>query len=113
MGSGDLMAVSGVTTIVAQVTYPVVVNGYLCFSAEDVKAARKYVNPRSADERSEAAEASSATTATSSTTSAAAAREADEARPERVASTYTENATRDSKWPRKDEERGQYIDIVV
>ena len=41
------MSVSAVSSVTAtQTSYPILVNGFLCFSAADVAAARDFTNPR-------------------------------------------------------------------
>ncbi len=98
------MSVSGVSTILTQSQYPLVINGYLCFSAEDVKAARKLVNPRAAEEPAQTAAA---------TDDAAAVRQIRQRQEETVTPIQGDDQARDFRWPRKEEERGQIIDILV
>lgn len=44
------MATSAVSSVSSTETkYPVLINGYLCYSAAEVRAARQSINPRSLD----------------------------------------------------------------
>lgn len=44
------MAASGISATAATETkYPTIINGYLCYSAAEARAARQMINPRSVD----------------------------------------------------------------
>lgn len=104
------MAVSGVSAATTTETnFPVVINGYVCFSAADVKAARTSVDPQQAEKAEEAARAEKA-----------AAAKASEARHTREttsdtqpSTTQTADTTRDVNRPLDSGIRGTLINILA
>lgn len=112
------MAASGISaTTSTETKYPTIINGYLCYSAAEVRAARQMINPRSVDKttglptRNDAATtAASASAANSASASRAAI--AERASPYADAlNTYTaQGATsRDDQTAR----RGSLLDILA
>lgn len=112
------MAASGISaTTSTETKYPTIINGYLCYSAAEVRAARQMINPRSIDKttglptRNDAAATAASANAANS---AAASRTATTTRANPYAdalNTYTaQGATsRDGQTAR----RGSLLDILA
>lgn len=93
------MAVSAVSaTTATETNYPVLINGYLCYSAAEVRAARESINPRSLNDVTGAA--SSARATRSSSTS-----------PSPALTTY--NALGSQSEEESSRRRGQAVDILA
>jgi len=100
---GKALSVSAVAAgVAAQTSYPVVINGYVCFSAADVEAARKFTNPRSADEAEGTSSVSSKNKAGPSGQSSRA-----------VLGLNADEETRDVNRPFETGTRGTVINILV
>ncbi len=112
------MAASGISATASTDTkYPMMINGYLCYSAAEVRAARQMINPRSIDKTTGLPKREDAATTAASAeaaNTAAASRAATTARANPYANalnTYTaQGATsRDDQTAR----RGSLLDILA
>lgn len=91
------MAASAITATETQ--YPVLINGFLCYSAAEVRAARQLVNPRTVDETT----ANSRESATTSTTASFV----------ETLRTYTAQGTRQDEEDEDYRQRGSLVNIVA
>lgn len=113
------MAASGISATAATETkYPTIINGYLCYSAAEARAARQMINPRSVDKLTGQPKrddtAATAAASANAATAAHASRAATAARANPYAdalNTYTaQGATsRDDQTAR----RGSLLDILA
>lgn len=102
------MAVSSVSTSVAsQVTYPVMVNGYLCYSAAEVQAARQGRSPDSVKPGGVDQSQQSAVSSSNSSSSASQSQSALSA----SLQTYQSNGTTDQN--SQDAQRGSLVDFYA
>jgi len=69
----DRMSVSAVSALSAQTNYPILVNGFLCYSSADVMAARSGSKPEKSTDSTSATQATAQTESTSVTAQARAA----------------------------------------
>lgn len=92
------MAISSISA--TDTTYPMMINGYVCYSAAEAQAARNFTDPRQSEKIAEA--------------KAAGAKAAEAKRAESARTTHSPYATRDDiNRPLKSGTRGTVINILA